>query len=114
MDRFTWDVDAGADNEFDFQVSKMRFGNGYKQSVGSGINNEEQKWNISMFVDRRDPNSRGNQALKFLRERKGYIPFLWTNPYGETIIVKCDVLKDAHNGAAAFTMSAVFEQYFMP
>lgn len=114
METFIWPVDVGTSVNFDYEVSKIRFGNGYKLAVGHGINNEEQTWNISMLVDRRYPDSPGNKALKFLRDHKGWGSFLWRTPHGELIQVKCDTLKDDSNGATVYTMTATFEQYFGP
>lgn len=111
---FTWPVDVGTGADFDYQVNEIQLGDGYNITQGRGIHTERQVWNVSMFVDRLNPSSPGNQALAFLRARKGYQTFQWTNPYGETILVKCKGLKDTSNGATTFTMQATFEQTWEP
>lgn len=110
MRTWTWSVDKGANVDHEISVKVARFGNGYEQVVGDGLNNVRQIWNIEKF---------GTQeqvfpAYNFIKEHRGAIPFQWETPLGEQILVRCQEYKMRHRGDLAYTLTATFEQVFKP
>lgn len=105
---FTWQVDVGSGAEFNHRTLVARFGDGYAQEVADGINNETQIWTVSMFGTR----SALAPALAFLREHKGYVPFVWTTPNGQQLFVKGKEIKMQSEGADTYTLTAKFEQTY--
>jgi len=61
-----------------FRTTDIKFGSGYSQSYGDGINNEEQTWPLT-FVG---TNAEIQPILDFMRAHKGYVSFYWTPPFG--------------------------------
>lgn len=114
METFIWDVQSGAANDLNYQTNRIELGDGLISVTGLGINNEKQIWDITVLGDRRTQQDPAAQALKFLRERKGYRPFLWVTPYGETLSFIVNDLKDTNLRGFAWRLTARFEQFHVP
>jgi phage-related protein len=109
-DVFTWSVRTDVQGQGSFAVQEARFGDGYRQTVGDGLNNESQTWPVSLV---------GREAyirpvLEFLRARKGAISFYWTPPLGEQGFYLCTAYTINAHGAGVYTLTATFEQTFQP
>ncbi len=58
------------------RVKEVKFGNGYRQVWGDGINSNLEDWKLSFIV------TDANKTIvhNFLNTANGYIHFNWTNP----------------------------------
>lgn len=112
METFIWAPEqTSAAEEVKFRVLSAKFGDGYEQSAGDGINTRESSWALTFFgrQDRID-------AIKaFLDAHGGWRSFHWTPP-GESaaIVVKCKAYSRPRGGGAVWRLSATFEQGFRP
>lgn len=109
-DTFTWRVHSTAAGGGEFTTAKAQFGDGYSQEVALGINNEVQKWNVT--VSERASVLR-DEALDFIRDHRG-LSFLWTPPLGEEGYYRCKKYQASDQGGAYFTLNMEFEQVFEP
>lgn len=112
METFAWSPEQqNASEEVQFRVLSAKFGDGYEQNAGDGINTRESSWALTFFgrQDRID-------AIKgFLDAHGGWRSFLWTPPGQATaIVVKCKAYSRPHGGAKAWRLSATFERGFRP
>ena len=74
-DTFTWRAETQSNGSGEFAMLTAKFGDGYEQSVPDGINNERQKWSVTVsgyaaYVQ---------AALDFIRAQKGQ-SFFWKAP----------------------------------
>lgn len=66
----------GAEGEFEPVIREVRFGDGYRQVSGDGINSENESWPLTFS----GPWHFINQIVNFLQEHGGYRAFQWRNP----------------------------------
>ncbi len=104
---FTWRVHATAAGGGEFAMFESKFGDGYMQSSPSGLNNEEQKWNVTVSGEPVDA------VLAFIRAKKGQ-SFLWTPPKGGQGYYQCKRYTPADQGSGYFTLNMEFEQVYFP
>jgi len=109
-DIFTWCVRTDTTGTGTFDVAQAKFGDGYRQTIPQGLNNESQQWPISI-VGRE---AKVGPALAFLRARQGGVSFLWTPPLGVQGLYLCKSYNLTAHGNGVFTLSATFEQTFQP
>ena len=103
MDTFTWKPATGASLELEPSVEVAKFGDGYEQRLGYGINTQMDKWSLKFPVE---PLS----VHAFLKTQGGQQSFLWTNPVGVSGIYVCRKWKLTHVGGDVYEVSADFEQ----
>lgn len=112
MSTFTFTPDFGASVEVKPRVRVVRFGDGYEQRVGDGINTKPQNWSLR-FSNRDDAEAAA--IVSFLDARGGFEAFNWTPLLASTPIrVVCREWNrsiDRHN---LNTVTATFEQVFEP
>ena len=106
-DTFNWRVHATASGGGDFMLTESRFGDGYRQSAPFGLNNEEQKWSVTVS------GSIVDEVLAFIRAHKG-ASFFWTPPKGDQGYYICKRYSPSDQGSGYFTLSLEFEQVFFP
>lgn len=78
--------DQGASKSVKTRVLEGRFGDGYSQIVGDGLNNVYEEWELAFT---RRSKSVIDSIDAFLRARGGYDVFDWTTPDGVSIKVVC-------------------------
>lgn len=106
MDTFHWKVDADMGVEAEPQVTVVKFGDGYEQRRASGLNNNLEKYNITVRVKREEL----RYLRDFLNRHGGVNAFLWTPPYGyQQIRVVCRKWS-TKVGMLRVTLTATFEQ----
>lgn len=107
---FNWRVHATASGEGEFITAKAQFGDGYAQEVPLGLNNEVQKWSVTVsgFREVLDVG-----ALAFIRARQG-MSFFWTPPAGVQGYYKCKTYRLLDMGRGYFTLAMEFVQAFSP
>lgn len=107
---FTWCPRTEPTGTNQYRVLEAQFGDGYRQSVGDGINNETRSWQLS-FVGRE---SEIVPIRNFLRQHQGYMPFEWTPPLESKGLYEVRQFQVVPNGAGIYTLSATFDQRFEP
>jgi phage-related protein len=109
-DTFNWRVHSTASGSGEFTTAKAQFGDGYAQEVPLGLNNEVQKWTITVSDWSAELEA---GPLAFLRAHAG-MSFFWTPPAGVPGYYKCKRYQLADQGRGYLTLNAEFEQAFMP
>jgi|SRR5690625_2658879 len=107
---FTWCPLIEPEGTHSFRTHSARFGDGYKQSVGDGINNESESWPVQF----RGTKSYIVPIRDFLREHQGFKPFLWTPPLGEQGLYEASEFNLLAMGGGLYTLSTTFTQRFAP
>ncbi len=111
MDTYIWDTYVGTSGQGVFRTRSARFGDGYVQDAGDGLNNEMQTWTHSasdLDSDTLD------EIMYFLRAHKGYKKFYWTPPNGVQGCYVCKQYTMNPGEGELRTFTAVFEQRSMP
>ncbi len=86
MSTFTWSPAPGATESVEPRVSSAKFGDGYEQRVGDGINTRPRTWSLNFT----GPTVRTDEIAAFLEARNGVESFDWTPPYGPAGKFKCE------------------------
>lgn len=110
LERFTWQIEKGAEGDISQRVRSKQFGDGYSQSVSDGINNKSQSWPFSYTGKAVTI----KQIIAFLDRHAGAKAFLWTPPLGELGLYKCTGYKPAHRGGDVYALTGTLEQTFNP
>ncbi|MFW8567076.1 phage tail protein [Orrella sp. 11846] len=110
METFTWCPRVDASGEYAYRVIDAQFGDGYKQSVGDGLNTETSSWSLS-FRGRSDKIA---PIRNFLRARQGFQPFKWTPPLGDEGVYEARKLSLVAIGGGVYDLSVTFTQRFEP
>ena len=107
---FGWGVSLGSEQEFNPRVLEARFGDGYGQRTGDGINNIGESWPVMIKADE----TTANAALAFLAARGGYEAFYWTPPItgAAQILVVCKQWRRRPPAAGWHRISATFEKVY--
>lgn len=112
MPTFTYTPDYSAQVSYKPRVRTARFGDGYEQRQGDGINTQPQTWSLT-FANRTNTDASGIQS--FLSARAGVESFDWTPPDSVTSIkVICREWQKTMNRFNLNTITALFEQVFEP
>lgn len=91
------------------RVLESRFGDGYTQRTGDGINIRPQTWALKFSSRTR---AERDTILAFLRNENGITSFDWTPPGGSAGKYVCREWRYSPNSAADNTITATFEQVF--
>jgi len=91
------------------RVKMIKFGNGYKQIVGDGINSNLEKWSLSFVL-----NDTNKQTVEdFFSVTGGYDYFNWTSPEAgatqKQYLVPSWTIQPI--GASNYTINCVFEEW---
>ena len=109
MATFTYTPDNGCTLEEQPRVLLGKFGDGYEQRVGDGINLRPRKWSLT-FNTRTDAEM--SPILAFLRARNGVEAFDWTDPDGVAGKFVCRSWTRLPVRYGINNLSAVFEEVF--
>ncbi|MFY2030553.1 phage tail protein [Achromobacter xylosoxidans] len=109
-ERFTWRATGQPAGTVTYRRIVARFGDGYRQVVGDGINNRVQSWPVQIQGDRAEIMA----AMEFLDRHSGVRSFLWTPPVGEEGYYEVSSFSLTPVGGTVYTLSATFEQVFRP
>lgn len=109
---FTWTPDFGAQAAYKPRVRTAKFGDGYEQRVGDGINTGTDRWSLT-FAARTD--SETSSITGFLSSRNGIEAFNWTPPTeGSAIVVVCREWNKTIDRNNLNTVTATFERVYEP
>lgn len=104
---FTYAPDFGATLTEKPRVLSARFGDGYSQEVGDGINVRLKSWSLT-FGTRTD--AEVAPILAFLRARNGIEGFNWTDPDGYTGVFICREWQRVPVRSGINSVTATFEE----
>lgn len=112
METFTWLPEQKAiSEEVQYRVLSARFGDGYEQSAGAGLNPRRSGWSL-MFVGIEE---KMGPIQEFLDRHGEGRAFLWTPPgWSEAMVVQCRGYTKTHRGGPVWQLSLGFEQGFRP
>lgn len=105
---FTWKAHATASGGGEFKVNQAQFGDGYAQRSIPGLNNETQKWSVTVEAYRAEMVA---GPLAFVKARAG-LSFFWTPPLGVKGYYTCTRYNPKDEGGGLWTLSMEFEQVF--
>ncbi|HEY6965907.1 MAG TPA: phage tail protein [Burkholderiales bacterium] len=108
MSDFTYSPDDSPDKDVEPRVLEAKYGDGYAQVVGDGINTLQSKWSVNFTRDAATIDA----IESFLETKAGVTSFTWTPPGGTEIRVRC---KKWRRSLIAFTwhrLQADFERVF--
>lgn len=110
MATFTYTPDWNATVNSAPRARVVRFGDGYEQRVGDGINTAVQEWNLS-FAARR--NSEAVTIISFLEARGAVEAFDWVPPNEVTAIkVVCRDWRRTFDRYDLNTITATFSRVY--
>lgn len=100
----------GTDDEGEFQVIEVKFGDGYSQRAGNGLNPLKQTYSV---VWNRIPKAEGEVILDFIRDHAGSEAFFWTPP-DEAVALKfiCKRFRRAKKAGGKMDVIATFERVY--
>lgn len=93
------------------RVLSARFGDGYEQRVGDGINIRARSWQLT-FKQRTAAEMA--PIIAFLRARNGFESFDWTDPDGVAGKFICREWSKSTNNAVTQTLTCTFDEVFEP
>lgn len=109
MSTFIWIPSYTADVGERPRVLAARFGDGYEQRAGDGINNIPKVWKLTFNYR---PTSEAAAIRAFLKTQAGVSAFDWTDPDGETLRFVCRDWNRTFNPGLLQSFSLTFEQVF--
>lgn len=110
IETFSWCPRINAEQEVNFRRRTAKFGDGYEQVSGDGINPRSQKWTLQFT---------GSEAYiaaikAFLDRHQGVKAFQWRPPLESLGLYRCDTYTPTALGAGQYNLSATFEQAYKP
>ena len=109
LQTFIWKMDMGAAADTQFAVTKIQFGDGYRQLSSSGINNKRKDW---IGTKTGDFTTVIKPIMDFIDSHAGVTPFLWTDPHGQTKQYTCTGYSTPQRKGNFWQISLKFEQFF--
>lgn len=107
---FTWHPRLDPEGTSTFRVRSAQFGDGYKQVVGDGINNESRTWPLTFTGAEHEI----RPIRDFLRLHQGFKPFEWTPPMDIKGLFEVAEFTVRPHGAGIYSLFATFVQRFAP
>lgn len=108
MQQFTWIPRVSASGDITHRVLSAKFGDGYQQDAGDGINTKGDVWELS-FVNR-EAVIKG--IADFLDAHGGWKAFEWTPPLGVAGAYKAAEYNIVAHGARNFTLTVTFTRVY--
>ncbi|MGO2975928.1 phage tail protein [Hafnia alvei] len=106
METFRWKIDPDMGVESEPLVSVTKFGDGYEQRRPAGLNNNLEKYSVTIRVKRGEV----RYLRDFLNRHAGVKSFMWTPPYSyQPIKVVCRKWS-SKVGMLNVTFTTIFEQ----
>lgn len=105
---FEWTVNSMAGSTFSYTTRSSSFGDGYVQTVGEGVNNRNESWEISWTGTITDL----NEMLDFFDALGGWKSFFWVNPLGKIGLYRCVNPSPTEQGGNVFTLSGTFTKAY--
>ncbi|RAU43428.1 MULTISPECIES: phage tail protein [unclassified Pseudomonas] len=110
VETFTWCPRIEPTSAPGYRVRSSKFGSGYEQVVGDGINNREDSWPLTFVVNE----TVARQIKAFLDRHGNFKSFFWTPPLGELGFWRATAPAITPNGAGVYTLTTTFTQSYLP
>lgn len=110
IERFTWPTERGETADIQYRTREARFGGGYRQVVGDGPNNKEDRYSITVTGSKAEL----EQIMAFFDRHAGARAFLWKPPLGRVGLFTCTDPRPTPVGGGLFKLSATFGRAFHP
>lgn len=110
VETFSWPVSTGGQGDVEFVLRETKYGDGYAQVLGDGLNSRRETWSISRTGSR----VALQPIWQFLDRHEGRKAFRWVSPTGLTGLFRAKGYRVTPLGNELFTLSATFEQHFHP
>lgn len=107
---FTWRTTTESSGEGSFDVSQSKFGDGYRQPVPKGLNNEAQEWSVVIVGSAAEL----AEPLAFIRRHQGATAFYWKPPLGVLNTYDCAKYSCRPIAGNFYTLSMMFVEAFRP
>lgn len=107
---FSWSPRINPRGQVKLRTLEARFGDGYTQTAGDGINNKVQSWPLE-FVG---SEARIAEIVAFLDRHGGHRSFLWTPPLGVEGRYRATEYDAVAMGAGIFSLAVTLQQTFGP
>lgn len=107
---FTWSPRLNPQSDISFRLRKAKFGDGYEQVSGDGINARSQKWSLE-FTGRGEYITAIRQ---FIDLHGGIKAFQWKPPLEPVGLYRCTEHKLTPLGGDNYSLSLTFTQAFKP
>jgi phage-related protein len=108
MSDFNYQPLLGATPSIEPRVLKSRFGDGYEQRVGDGINIAPEEWSLNF----NNTATIINEIYEFLKAKNGIDSFTWTPSGFSEITVVCRSWSRPVISRGIGSLTAKFEQVF--
>ena len=109
-DVLTFPVDAGVQGQISQRTRAIKFGDGYEQEVGGGLNPQEEAWPISAA----GPIAEIQPLIDFLDTHPGSNSFLWSPPHRAQARYKCRGYSITNKHGDEVTLTATFLRTHQP
>lgn len=106
----TLPVESGVTGSHSFRIREIKFGEGYEQTVGDGLNVKDQDWPVTAMGYA----SSIQLLLDFLDARGGTEAFFWTPPRGVQGLYKCRAYTTTDVHGDQVKLSATFKRVYQP
>lgn len=110
IETFTWCPRVNTTEDITYKTRRAKFGDGYEQVSGDGLNPRSQKWMLE-FTGGED---RIGIIRQFIDRHGGIRAFQWKPPMEPTGLYRCSEHKLSVLGNKKYTLSLTFEQAFKP
>lgn len=115
LETFTYAPRVNPVGDHSFRIREVQFGDGYKQSVGDGLNTELQSWSLTFIGNWQ----RITEIRNFFKRHGGYKAFKWTTPNFDVGLFTCNKYQVTALGKNArkdhmYQLTATFEIAFKP
>lgn len=110
MEHFNFPVSYDASASIEHRVLEARFGDGYAQRAGDGLNTRKSTWDLSCtgsasFIE---------EVKAFIDAHGGYKAFTWSPRNHPPALFTCAGYKIRSRGAGIAALSFSFEQTYHP
>lgn len=107
-DVFTWCPRINANAEIKFATRKAKFGDGYEQIAGDGINNRGQQWDLEFVGDEKTIKA----IADFLDKREGRKAFYWKPELNDLGLYRSESYKITALGNKVYSLTTSFVESF--
>lgn len=107
---FKWVPDRNITGTEKDRVRTARFGDGYSQAVGDGINTREGSWPLTFTGQK----ARISAIKAFLDRHAGYKSFLWAPPLSDPALFRAPERSLVARGGNVFQLTVTFNQVYAP
>lgn len=110
VETFIWCPGIESASSPEYRTRSSKFGDGYEQVAGDGINNRVDRWSLTFVVGK----ATALEIKAFLDRHGNFKSFFWTPPLGELSFWRSTPPAVSPKGAGIYTLTTTFTQSFMP